>query len=159
MWLQNELLVRDISNDTEYRKRFGGFYRVRRNVQWRDAFFQILERGKSAPMSFGEALRALHAETGKVEASFASKLVATLDPAQPVIDSVVFKNLGLKLPAAASVDRFSEIQNLHRRLSEIYSDYLASESGRNLVKRFRESYPDAEVTETKMLDLVLWQSR
>ncbi len=158
-WLQNEFLVREVSGDTEYRKRYGAFYRVRRNVQWRDAFFQILERAKSTPVSFDEALRALHAETGRVEASFASKLVATLDPVQPVIDSVVFKNLGLKLPTAAAVDRFSEIQDLHRRLCHLYSGYLASESGRDLVERFREAYPGAQVTETKMLDLILWQSR
>jgi hypothetical protein len=148
-----------VSSDSEYRKRFGGFYRVRRNASWRDTFFQILERGKSAPLTFGEALRALQAGTGKVEASFASKLVATLDPVQPVIDSVVLKNLGFKLPAAASADRVSEIEGLHRRLGEVYLEYLSSESGRDLVKRFRESYPDAQVTETKMLDLVLWQSR
>jgi hypothetical protein len=158
-WLQKEFPIRDVSSDSEYRKRFGGFYRVRRSASWRDTFFQILERGKSAPLTFGEALRALQAGTGKVEASFASKLVATLDPVQPVIDSVVLKNIGFKLPAAASADRFSEIESLHRRLAEVYWEYLASESGRDLVKRFRESYPDAQVTETKMLDLVLWQSR
>lgn len=158
-WLQNEVLVRDVSRDIEYRKRFGGFYRVRRNAKWRDAFFGILERAKSAPVSFGDTLRALHAETGRVEASFASKLVATLDAAQPVIDSVVFRNLGLKLPTGTAAQRFSEIQDLHQGLSEIYSRYLASDDGRNLVQQFRASYPSADVSETKMLDLILWQSR
>ena len=106
-WLQGELPLRDVSSDQEYQKRFGGFYRVRRHSTWRVAFFEILERSKPAPISFGHALRALHAATGRVEASFASKLVATLDPAQPVIDSVVFTNLGLKLPTASAANRFS----------------------------------------------------
>lgn len=33
------------------------------------------------------------------------------------------------------------------------------ENGKYLVQRFRETYPDANVTEIKMLDLVLWQTR
>src|SRR5688572_6861082 len=101
-WLQEQFPIRNVSKDAEYQKRFGGFYRVRRNSDWRCAFFQTLEQAKSSPVSFGEALRALYAATGRVEASFASKLIATLDPEQPVIDSVVFKNLGLKLPSAAA---------------------------------------------------------
>ena len=158
-WLQKELPLRNVSSDGEYQKRFGGFYRVRRNSEWRTAFFRILERAKSSPVSFGEALRALHVATGRVEASFASKLVATLDPAQPVIDSVVFKNLGLKLPPAAASSRFAEIEALHRELRALYSDYLASEAGRELISRFQQAYPRSHVTEIKMLDLVLWQSR
>jgi len=158
-WLQKELRLRDVSCDAEYQKRFNGFYRVRRNSDWRGAFFQILEGAKSAPISFGEVLRALHAATGRVEASFASKLVATLEPIQPVIDSVVLRNLGIKLPTASSSTRFAEIRDLHQQLGELYSKYLASKSGRELVVRFRQAYPGAQVTETKMLDLVLWQSR
>lgn len=158
-WLMEEFSDRNVSRDREYQKRFGGFYRVRRSSDWRSAFFQILEGAKSSPISFGEALRALQTATGRVEASFASKLVATLDPAQPVIDSVVFKNLGLRLPPVAASERLAEIEALHRQLRAIYSEYLASESGRNLVSRFQQAYPRARVTEIKMLDLVLWQIR
>jgi hypothetical protein len=137
IWFQHEFRIRDVASDVEFQKRFGGFYQVRRSSTWRAAFFQILERAKSSPVSFGKALTAVHEATGRVEASFASKLVATLDPGQPVIDSVVLKNLGLKLPPVATADRFTQIQALHQRLADLYSEYLASESGRELVRRFR----------------------
>lgn len=159
VWLQRELPVRDVSDDVDYQKRFAGFYRVRRNSQWRLAYFLILERAKSAPVSFAEALRALHATTGRVEASFASKLVATVDPDQPVIDSVVLRNLGLRLPAAAASNRFAQLCDLHNRLGELYSAYLVSDAGRDLVALFRVAYPASQVTDIKILDLVLWQSR
>lgn len=159
VWLQNELPLRNVSTDGEYQRRFGGFYRVRRSSDWRTAFFEILERAKSSPVTFGEALRALHVATGRVEASFASKLVATLYPAQPVIDSVVLKNLGLNLPRAAASDRLAAIETLHCQLRTLYSEYLATEAGRDLILRFQQAYPRSYVTETKMLDLVLWQSR
>lgn len=110
-------------------------------------------------MSFGESLLALQAATGRIEASFASKLVATVDPDQPVIDSVVFTNLGLKLPAATAPNRLATIQDIHRQLGSVYSQYLASEGGRHFVGLFRDAYPDARLTEIKMVDLVLWQSR
>lgn len=158
-WLQTELPVRDVSRDNEYQKRFGGFYRVRRNSLWRGAYFQILEQSKSASISFREVLQSLHASTGRVEASFASKLIATLDPTQPVIDSVVLGNLGLKLPVAAASDRFGGVESLHQQLIELYSAYLASGPGRELVAQFRQTYPATRITEVKMLDFVLWQSR
>src|SRR5439155_1069029 len=49
----------------------------------------LLERRKRQPASFGSVLRELHEATGRFEASFASKLVATIRPDTPVIDSVV----------------------------------------------------------------------
>lgn len=159
VWLQSELRLRDVSKDDAYQKKFGGFYRVRRNSEWRTQFYQILERGKSTPTSFGDALTAIQGATGRVEASFASKLAATLDPTQPVIDSIVLGNLRLKLPAASSSGRIVAIRELHERLVDVYASYLASESGRDMVKRFRHAYPSARISEVKMLDLVLWQSR
>lgn len=158
-WLQNQLSVRDVSSDREYQKRFAGFYRVRRNATWRASFFETLELAKRRPLVFEEALRALHVATGRVEASFASKLVATVDPLQPVIDSVVLRNLGLKLPAAGAPDRLRAIANLHTQLSDLFASFLASEPGRALVTQFRRAYPDAGISEIKMLDLVLWQTR
>lgn len=158
-WLQSELPGRDVSRDIEYQKRFGGFYRVRRNAAWRNAYFQILEQAKSGPISFEAALGSIHAATGRVEASFASKLIATLDPSQPVIDSVVLRNLGLRLPTQAVSDRFARVGSVHQQLAELYSKYLASELGCDLVAQFRRAYPIAQITEVKMLDFVLWQSR
>ena len=158
-WLQTELAARDVSRDREFQTRFGGFYRVRRNAQWRSAFFEILEDAKSTRTPFVDALRRLQGATGRVEASFASKLVATVDPTQPVIDSVVLKNLGLKLPPTGTFDRIGRIADLHQSLARTYSAYLSSESGRRLVTSFHHSYPNDRLTEIKMLDLVLWQTR
>jgi hypothetical protein len=44
----------------------------------------------------------LHRTTGRCEASFASKLSATIGPTMPVIDSVVLRNLNLRLPPSGS---------------------------------------------------------
>lgn len=158
-WLQAELRQRDVSHDGEYQRRFNGFYRVRRDAGWRQAFFAMLEMGKSTPVSIADVLDRLHTATGRVEASFASKLVATLDPSQPVIDSVVLGNLGLRLPNGEPSERIRRIEALHGRLRDCFSGYLATPEGRELVVQFTAAYPAFPISETKMLDLVLWQAR
>lgn len=159
-WLQRELGGRDVSSDPEYRKRFSGFYRVRRAAAWKDAYFRILEREKAGAPTLPDALVELHAATGRVEASFASKLVATVDPRYPVIDSIVLGNLGLSLRFHGDLEaRVRQIASVHERMVLEFADALASAEGRHLVARFRETYPDAQVTDVKKLDLVLWQTR
>jgi hypothetical protein len=44
---------------------------------------------------------------------------ATLHPSAPVIDSVVLRNLGLRLPPANAPDRMSRIVELYSRLSSL----------------------------------------
>ncbi|OFW31430.1 MAG: hypothetical protein A3H97_18565 [Acidobacteria bacterium RIFCSPLOWO2_02_FULL_65_29] len=83
----------------------------------------------------------------------------TIDPDTPVIDSIVLQNLGVRLPAYGSDGRRSRIVELHGRLLSSLTVFLKTDVGRYLVKRFRATYPEADVTEIKMLDLVLWQTR
>ena len=160
VWLQSELPRRDVSHDREFQTRFNGFYRVRRNPEWRQAFYRILEGGKSTPPSLSGVLLRLHAASGRVEASFASKLVATLDTCQPVIDSSVLRNLDPRLPSSGDVaSRIERIVAVRDRMVEGFLEYLGTSRGRYLLARFTALYPEAQVTEMKMVDLVLWQTR
>lgn len=159
-WLQASLAEADVAHDREFQTKFNAFYRVRRNSAWQSAFYSLLQANKSKRQSFADVLRALHAVTGRVEASFASKLVASVDPDMPVIDAFVLKNLGLRLPRAGPVViRSARIVELHDLIRQIFSDYLKRDIGQHLVARFEESYPDHHVTRVKMLDLILWKAR
>lgn len=157
--LQARLQCCNVTSDRDFQRRFGGFYRVRRNAEWRAAYFRILERAKRSPTSFEEALRQIYRATGRVEASFASKLVASVDPEQPVIDSIVLANLGLRLPVRTAPRRLERLAELHAQLAAAYAAYLARPEGRRLVTTFKRRYPGAEVSQVKVLDLVLWQIR
>lgn len=159
-WLQAELAKTDVTRDHAFQVRFNAFYRVRRGARWRSAFYLLLEQEKSKRRPFAAVLRALHEGTGRVEASFASKLVASVDPKTPVIDAFVLMNLGLRLPRAGSIEsRLGRTAALHDQIWRIYADYLDSASGRRLVRRFEETYPSCYLTGVKMLDLILWKSR
>jgi hypothetical protein len=159
LWLQAQRDTCDVRTNSEFRRRFNGFYRVRRGRDWQDSFFDLLERKKGQTIPFAEVLDTLRRTTGRYEASFASKLLATIDPNMPVIDSIVLRNLNLRLPASSSKQRTARIQELHNRLVACFKDFLATETGRHLVERFHTEYPTANITEVKMLDLVLWQTR
>ncbi|QKZ14234.1 hypothetical protein [Spirosoma sp. KUDC1026] len=156
----NDLAGKPLKDDADFRKSFNGFYRIRQKpAAWYDTFYELLDESRNQSVDFSTILRSLHIATDRYEASFASKLLATLNPQMPVIDSIVLKNLNAKLPYQSDPNRFNNICSLHEEINRCYKEYLQSENGRYLVKQFQKTYPNVDVTEIKMLDLVLWQSR
>lgn len=147
-------------DDPEFRRRFNAFYRVRRSsAEWQPHFFALMGRARTEGMGFADTLADLHRSTGRVEASFASKLYATLVPTAPVMDAVVLSNLGLKLPTADDPDRLQKIVRVHGELARCFSDFLATADSHYALSAFRKAYPEAAVTDVKALDLMLWQKR
>lgn len=159
MWLQAEVGRRDVSRDATFQRRFNGFYRVRRDADWREKYFRLMEESKVSGAQFAQVLGALHATTGRYEASFASKLVATLDPTQPVIDRFVLENFGLRLPYPYQKDRESRILQVHTDLAAKYEALLGSDVGRSICKKVEERYPGTGISDLKKVDLVLRQHR
>ncbi len=159
LWLQQQRDLRDLRTDREFRRRFNAFYRVRRGLVWQGQFYELLERNKTERLSFGQVLDVLYRASGRYEASFASKLTATIDPNLPVIDSIVLQNVQLRLPAYDSAHRATAIEGVYSRLVTMFADFLTTSTGRLLVAQFRETYPNAAISTTKMLDLVLWKTK
>lgn len=144
-----------------FRKQFNLFYRVRRCPAWQEAFYGLLEEQLHGPCSFDSFLDEIVRRTNRVEASFSSKAVATLRPDLPVLDRYVLQNLGLQQPRQhlPQASRVSQWKSIYANVDVRYRGYLKTERGRSLVKQFQTHYPDTGITETKMLDLVLWQTR
>lgn len=160
LWLQEEISNnQNAHEDPNFRRRFNHFYRVRRNAEWQSTFYGLMGRAKTNALGFNSVLDALHHATGRYEASFASKLIATIFPSEPVIDSVVLGNLGVALPQAGDPNRVSGLCQVHQRLKSLFDAYLKTKAGLYLVDEFKRVYPSARITEIKMLDLVLWQTR
>ncbi len=159
-WLQKTLFGTNVVNDRQFQRRFNGFYRVRRGSDWQRAFYEMLEREKSRPRPFAAILQELCDRTGRIEASYASKLLATIDPRNPVIDAIVLANVGLRLRTRGPLhERWAAAVAVHHELGRLFAEWLTTESGRYLVAQFGAYYPEVQVTPVKMLDLVLWQTR
>ena len=158
-WLQAKVLKCDVTTDLEFHRRFNAFYRVRRNSEWRGTFFALMEKSKSGGTNFSEALRAIHSSTGQIEASLASKLVATLDPSKPVIDKFVLHSFKLRLPNWGSAEREKNTIELYGELCLKYGSLMTSPDGVKIRNMFDERYPNAKIMDIKKIDLVLWQIR
>lgn len=159
LWLQERLPEVDVSQDRTFQRRFNGFYRVRRGTEWQRVFYQIMEQSKPDGTSFEGALASLREATGRMEASFASKLVATIDPTLPVVDRYVLQNFGLRLPYPQAPRREAKIRQVYGELQARYRELLTSDMGRLICNKVAERYPDANISPLKRIDLVLWQHR
>ena len=159
LWLQNEVSRRNVALDREFQQKFNGFYRVRRNQEWQKEFYKLLEVNKNTNTSFINILSKLYKKTNRIEASFVSKLIATINHKMPVIDKIVFANLNLRLPPTTTKNRILIISEHYQTLNKEFLEFLKTENGRYLVKQFTKKYPKAKITKVKMLDLILWQTR
>jgi hypothetical protein len=161
-YLELQELVVDFNNsesETKFRRKFGNFYRIRgRDAPWRHAYFDLLVQMRGKPLDFRDCLSRLQSATGQVEASFASKLLATLDPTRPVIDKIVLGHLGLKLPYYGA-NRIGKATGVYQSLTDELVAYMNSRPGKHAVAAFRECYREAAVTDIKIIDLILWQTR
>jgi hypothetical protein len=150
----------DVSKDQEFQKMFNGFYRVRqRTPQFYETFYSFMERNKENPPSFEKTITYIYEELDRFEASFSSKLVATLNPAMPIWDSVVLKNFGFKQPAYYKKNRVKEAINIYTELINKYNTILNQDEGQFIIKEFNKVYPDSKITDIKKVDFVYWQIR
>lgn len=166
-YLQRSLRITNVTQCALYRGRFKEFYVVRRDDDWCEIYFEVLEREKhNETPSFQEVLEEMHnraehnTKYGRkhlIERSFSSKLVATINPELPVWDKHVRDNLGLNKPAYPSLGRTVEIYSeIRLRTLRI----LQSERFENWRARFDEAFPQfTHFTDVKKLDLFLWQKR
>ena len=82
----------------EYQTIFNSFYKVRRNANWRKIFYKYFESIKDTKdIKYEDIITYLYKETGNVEASFSSKVLATINPNMPILDRNVLSNLNLKI--------------------------------------------------------------
>jgi hypothetical protein len=157
--LQRQVRLCDVSASEDFQRTFSGFYRVRRDFQWKEHYFRLMESSKPGGIDFPNALLEINRLCGRVESSFASKLVATLDPSKPVIDKFVLEYFGMQLPRWGTGGRESKSIELYQELCAKYNTLLQSPEGRHMRESFDRRYPDLGISELKKLDLVLWQLR
>jgi hypothetical protein len=151
----------DVSTDRDFQKHFNHFYRMRqRSPEFYEAFYAKLQASKegSCP-TFAEVLDYFWERLHRVEPSFSSKLVATINPEMPVWDQQVLKNLKLKAPLYGDRERLSKTKKLYDSLKKWYHDYLNTDDSRSKIADFDQRFPNSDISDLKKIDLILWQTR
>ncbi len=149
----------NVSKDKDFQRLYNGFYRVaHRSKEWYLRYYQILEGLKIKNRSFEDILRALDIQgTGRIEASFSSKMCATRNPDYPIIDKWVLKRMGWSLPHTKASNRIEKTARLYDSLIRRYEDLLSNREGRRYIKWFDEICPKTKITKVKKIDFILWQ--
>ena len=163
-YVQRSLHACKVVTNTAYRSAFIGYYRMGfRSPRWYDMFFSILEREKRGDkVSFRTVLLEILRETGRLEASFSSKLVATISDNCPVWDRYVLDNLGLRAPfwSPDSERRLQRCVELYSNIQSWSSRVIQQDGFWEWRSRFDRLFPHFwHFSDIKKLDLLLWQSR
>ena len=150
----------DKPDNNDFQKKYNGFYRVRRNEAWRKEYFRLMyDFRKRDNVTFGEILLRLFQGTGQIEASFASKMLATFDDNMPIWDSNVLKMLNMKLTGNTPELKISNAVVLYDKICRWYSIFLQTNTADNMIQRFDQVFPEFKnISSTKKIDFILWAS-
>ena len=150
----------NVATDKNFQRKFNGFYRVRRNEEWQNYYYAIMQKGKINKLSFEEVLFELYMKTGKVESSFASKLLHTLNNEMPIWDKFVLQNLGLKMPICQGEKKIEHAVRIYQEIIVWYEKALSVSEVNQKILEFDELFPEYKwFSKTKKLDFLLWQMR
>ena len=143
-----------------FQRLFNGYYRVRRNEEWRRYYYRLFIMAKKENYNYDQIITSLFTETGNVEASFSSKMLSTINPEKPIWDQYVLQNLGLELTGKTSEERLHHAISLYAEIENWYVTYLSSEEAAESIRVFDLILPEyAWISSTKKIDCLLWNKR
>lgn len=147
----------NVSKNIEFQTLFNGYYRVRRNQSWRYIYYDFFEKNKNnSNIAFKDILIYIEKRTGKVEASFSSKMLHTINPNMPILDQYVLKNMGLAPVSGNNNDEKIKCAiETYDSLIKRYNELCSSERGKYFIKKFDEIFKDNKLTKTRKLDCIL----
>ena len=151
----------DVSKDAEFQRKYNAFYRVqRRQESWYRGYYELMEKMKETIPVFPNVLDEIHRKTGRYEPSFASKLVATIDPSKPIWDVHILANTGHKAPSYASKHKLEHAKAAYASIEDWYATFLQSTEGKLCIGEFDRHAPNhQEFTSLKKVDFIFWQTR
>ncbi len=159
-YLKENVYKCDISKDSKFQTKFNSFYRVRRDETWRKIFYDYFELIKNKKdITFKEILTYMYHKTNNIEASFCSKLLSIINPDMPVWDQYVLLNLGLKVKGKTKEDRLNDTINVYNKIIEIENKKLKEKDIQQLIKEFKEYFSEYNLSDIKILDYMLWNTR
>ena len=166
-------LNRNIVEDVGYQRNFTNYYRVRRDAQWLREFYTYFESQKNnEDITFEEILRYLSnvehtvKKTAKnpmgkaktVDASFASKMLATINTNHPIWDSQVLRFLGIKINDGLNYDdKIEECIKIYQEIEERVAIFKSTEEGKRCIEVFDKTFPSCtDFSDYKKIDFYLW---
>ncbi len=158
--IMDELYTVDVSKNLNFQRMYNHFYRMgRRSEVYYTLYFALMESLKGKDVSYSYILQEIYSSTGRIEASFASKLLATINPSMPVWDKFVLQNFNLKAPYYYSSDRLVKIANVYKEIETRFQENIETQQWIEELEKFDDFFPGNNLTQVKKADLIIWQMR
>lgn len=160
-YLRQNLFAMDVSVNREFQRTFNGFFRMRqREAKYYIDFYCYLELHKRCGVSFADALAFFYERYGRIEMSFVSKMVALVNPEQPIWDSIVAgKHFGLQKPNSNVKNRYEKTIQKYNEYCAKYAAYIQTDEAKEKIKIFNKHFPNVNISDIKKVDFILWQDR
>ena len=155
----NMLRCCNVGLNLEFQRLYNGFYRLRLPAsEYYKKHFDYLEKNKNNKhLAFRDVLTYMSNTTGRVEASFSSKIVATINPNMPVWDSNVLSNLLISTPQGNFQDKIEQSVKIYDELCNYYDKFMITDNAKDIVKTFDNLFPQYNsITNIKKVDLAIW---
>lgn len=150
----------DISTDREFITNFNSLYKIRRDGTWQKHFYNYFEKVKKDPhIDFETILKEISGKKGDIEASFSSKMLATINPNMPIWDKYVIKNLKLRVTGETRDEKIKSTIETYKYLIKKEKELLEDPVVKDSISEFRKIFPDYDLTDIKILDYILWNNR
>lgn len=161
----------NVAENKKFQFKYRAFYmREATNLPegWYKEYFSIMEDGRKTKITFYDVLSRLHEVSKKilvdkkdrVDASFSSKLVHTLDTTKPILDQFVYRNTGIGPPTYNREDRLRPARSVYEEIEKWYKDFLPTHDGQLVIEcfnqRVKENY---KISDLRKVDFVLWKWR
>ncbi|MDD6194194.1 MAG: hypothetical protein PUB19_04755 [Lachnospiraceae bacterium] len=159
-YIMEQVRTTNVTVDSDFQRKFNGFYLVRRNEAWRKAFYEYFESVKNSTPTFADIITYLYECTGNIEPSFSSKMLATILPEKPIWDRYVVQNLDMHLTGATQEEKLKNAIALYDDMEKWYADFVETGKGKECISEFDRVLPDYKgISAIKKIDCILWSIR
>ena len=114
----------NVQTDFAFRKAYCAYYGLNRNTsrEFQNEYFAYMEQVKNCSVAYGDVINTLYAKTKRVDYSFASKLLHTIQPDMPILDQHLMRMLGFKLqPNGEAKNRIAYYVKIYETVSAEYA--------------------------------------
>ena len=157
----------DVSKDEAFQSRFNDFYALngaRPSSDWKAAYYAYFQEVKNNPdkQTLETIIRHFYEDENvppynaavnkRIELSFSSKMLATIQPDKPIWDSHVSRFLDIRQPEdiAEAIKNYTDLENL-------YKSFLNTPDADNWIAAFDSAFPEYKwISKTKKIDFIIW---
>jgi hypothetical protein len=153
----------NLSKDYLFQKKYKAFYKLnfaKKSDDFYKVYFMLLNKiSKSGNSDIDKVLKYLHKVEEKKELSFASKMLATIDPNLPVWDSKVRNVLKVKYKTnfKATYKDIIECVEAYKVFCNWYKLFLKTPEANSFIAEFDKHFPKSKISKMKKLDFIFWQ--